>query len=154
MACDTSVYYEPNLERTVYWGRYIDWLVTTPLLLLDLGSLAGLHNSDLFMAISWDVVMILAGLAGGLTHNPQLKWPLWLLGCVAMLFVFHQLVGGVQLATSKRPEYISSRYKQLMILTIILWTLYPVVWAFGEGTGYIDINTEIGMPAFDELLMQ
>jgi len=144
MACQTSVYHETNLDRYIYWGRYVDWLVTTPLLLLDLGTLAGLGASDIFMAIAWDVVMILTGLAGGLTTNAKLKWPLWLLGCVAMLFVFHQLVGGVQSANQKRSEHLSNRYKQLMILTLFLWTAYPVVWAFGEGTGYVNVDTEIG----------
>lgn len=43
----------------VFWGRYIDWLVTTPLLLLELGQVAGLRPKLLAGVMGADVFMIL-----------------------------------------------------------------------------------------------
>jgi len=45
--------------RQIYWARYVDWSITTPLLLLDLTVLAGLPGMDILIAIFADVVMVL-----------------------------------------------------------------------------------------------
>src|ERR687893_2657055 len=59
-----------NIEgRIFYWGRYIDWVITTPLLLLDLALLAlasWQRNLNLIIGlIALDVFMILTGLQAG-----------------------------------------------------------------------------------------
>lgn len=64
-----------DIYRQVYWARYVDWSLTTPLVLLDLCLLAGLNGAYILMAILADVVMILTGLfaAFGREHNGS-KW--------------------------------------------------------------------------------
>ena len=61
-----------HVHREVYWARYVDWLLTTPLLLIDLGLLAGLNGASLFSIIIADIIMILGGLFAALT--PQSSW--------------------------------------------------------------------------------
>jgi bacteriorhodopsin len=51
-----------DVYRQVYWARYVDWSLTTPLLLLDLALLANLSGAHIVIAILADVVMILTGL--------------------------------------------------------------------------------------------
>ena len=55
--------------RIFYWGRYIDWVITTPLLLLDLALLALVswrRNIGLIAGlIVLDVLMIVTGLVAG-----------------------------------------------------------------------------------------
>merc|ERR1711988_1978752 len=43
--------------REVYWARYVDWSITTPLLLLDLCLLAGIDGAHTLMAIVADLIM-------------------------------------------------------------------------------------------------
>lgn len=64
-----------DVQRQVFWARYVDWSLTTPLLLLDLSLLAGLNGAHMLMAIVADVIMILTGLfaAFGSEGTPQ-KW--------------------------------------------------------------------------------
>jgi len=45
--------------RPIYWARYVDWAITTPLILLDLTVLAGLPGAEILLAIFADVTMIL-----------------------------------------------------------------------------------------------
>ena len=45
--------------RQIYWARYIDWAITTPLLLIDLTVLAGLPGVEILLAIYADIAMIL-----------------------------------------------------------------------------------------------
>jgi bacteriorhodopsin len=51
-----------EVHRQVYWARYVDWSLTTPLLLLDLGLLAGMSGGHIIMAIVADLIMILTGM--------------------------------------------------------------------------------------------
>src|SRR5271163_1832983 len=61
-----------HVHREVYWVRYVDWLLTTPLLLIDLGLLAGLNGASLFSVIVADITMILCGLFAAL--SPNIHW--------------------------------------------------------------------------------
>ncbi|MDZ7731341.1 MAG: bacteriorhodopsin [Natrialbaceae archaeon] len=56
-------------ELPMYWARYTDWFFTTPLLLIDLGLLAGATRNQLATLVGLDVLMIgtgaIAALSGG-----------------------------------------------------------------------------------------
>ena len=45
----------------ILWIRSVDYILATPLLLLDLGLLAGAAADDLFLIITCDIVMIATG---------------------------------------------------------------------------------------------
>ncbi len=45
----------------ILWIRSVDYVLATPLLLLDLGLLAGAQADDLFLIITCDIVMIATG---------------------------------------------------------------------------------------------
>lgn len=133
---------EPAYQRPVRWLHYMVWAITGPLTLIMLAKLAGMSIPEMIATSCWNVVMVLSLLGGCFAPEPSLKWPMWLLGCTAMLFVFHALVGGVQVAASKRSNLLSSRYKTLMGLTLVLWTGYPIVWAATSGTAMISVASE------------
>ena len=63
-----------TVYRSVYWARYVDWTVTTPLLLLDLSLLAGLNGANILVAIVADLIMVLTGLFAALTAEESQKW--------------------------------------------------------------------------------
>jgi len=45
--------------RQIYWARYIGWLISTILILLDLTLLAGLPGAEILLVIYADVAMML-----------------------------------------------------------------------------------------------
>jgi bacteriorhodopsin len=47
------------IARQIYWARYIDLAITTPLILLELMVLAGLPGVEILFVLVADVVMIL-----------------------------------------------------------------------------------------------
>jgi bacteriorhodopsin len=51
--------------------RYVDWALTTPLLLLDLALLAGLPWIDVLALLVVDEAMILTGAFAGLHRRPN-----------------------------------------------------------------------------------
>lgn len=63
-----------HVHRQVHWARYVDWLLTTPLLLVDLGLLAGLNGASIYSIVVADIVMILGGLFAALANNRKTGW--------------------------------------------------------------------------------
>jgi bacteriorhodopsin len=113
--------------REVYWARYVDWSLTTPLLLLDLCLLAGVDGAHTFMAIVADLIMVLSGLfaAFGRERTAQ-KWGWYTIGCVAYLFViWHVALHGSRMVRAKGNK-VGKLFSSLAAFTLILWTVYPM----------------------------
>ena len=62
-----------NPTRAVFYARYIDWTITTPLLLLELLLTTGLPLTEIFSTIFMDELMIITGLIGALVAS-EYKW--------------------------------------------------------------------------------
>jgi bacteriorhodopsin len=61
-----------HATREIFWARYADWAITTPLLLLDLALFAGLSFLDIGFLVVADMGMILTGLFGASDTRPTL----------------------------------------------------------------------------------
>jgi bacteriorhodopsin len=55
-------YAEHQVYHQVYWARYVDWTITTPLLLLDLAQFARISGANIVIAVVADIMMVLTGL--------------------------------------------------------------------------------------------
>ena len=90
----TPVYVEFNdigYTRQIWYVRYIDWVVTTPCLLLELVLATGLPLSDIIALIFFDLVMIITGLVGGLVVSSY-KWGYFAFGCAALVYIWFILL--------------------------------------------------------------
>jgi bacteriorhodopsin len=100
--CITLTYTSfPSLRhaRSFQLIGYIDWLFTTPLLLLSLALLAGLSPSDTVLVILFDVFMIVTGLLGGLVKatsgsGERSRWFFFAISCVGFLGIWWVLITG------------------------------------------------------------
>jgi bacteriorhodopsin len=129
--------------RVFHYARYIDWLVTTPLLLLDLGALAGISAEDSFMLVILDVLMVLAGLAGGLSKGSAGLW-MWTLGCIFFLPIVYDLAFTFRTKAKMVGDEAAKCYDKLVVLTVFLWTAYPAVFFFAEYAGTLSTTAEVG----------
>jgi bacteriorhodopsin len=77
--------------RSIYYVRYIDWFITTPLLLLDLMLTAGMPWPTILFTILIDEIMIVTGLVGALVRSSY-KWGFFTFGCAALFYIVYQLV--------------------------------------------------------------
>ena len=69
-----------GLNREIFYVRYIDWFITTPLLLLDLLLTAGLPTPTIAWVMLIDEIMIVCGLVGALVRSSY-KWGYFVFGC-------------------------------------------------------------------------
>ncbi|KAI4247101.1 MAG: hypothetical protein LQ352_006224 [Teloschistes flavicans] len=132
-----------TIYREVYWARYVDWSVTTPLLLLDLCFLAGLSGASILVAVVADLIMILTGLFAAFQVDDASKWGWYAMACIAYLVVVYQLaINGRETAKAKDNKT-ATFFAAIGGFTFLLWTIYPIIWGIADGSRKIDVDAEI-----------
>lgn len=135
-----------EIWRQIFYARYIDWAITTPLLLLDLSFLAGMSGANIIVALFADVVMILCGLFAAFGREGGQKWGMifpwhasfrytvltrrmkgyYAMACVAYLIIVYLLAMSGRAAAETRDSKTSAFYKSLAVFTVVVWTAYPM----------------------------
>lgn len=148
-------------DQPVYYARYIDWLVTTPLLLLGLltvglapltggGEAARTRNGLIGWVLGADVLMIATGLVASLRGESGDRWIWYVISCVFFLLVLWGLFGPVK---QHLEQKMTPLYTKLLGILTVLWFIYPVLWVLGtEGTGAIGLTGEILVFAIIDVL--
>ncbi|WOD39560.1 bacteriorhodopsin [Nodosilinea sp. E11] len=129
--------------QLAHYARYIDWVVTTPLLLLALG-LTAMHR----MAKDWvmigslmgtQVVVVVTGLVADLSTTPEIRYLWYFCGVGAFLVVMWGIWGPMRAKTREQGPELSNFYDSLLTYFTVLWIGYPVVWIIGpSGLGLIN----------------
>jgi len=132
-----------HVFRQVFWARYIDWTVTTPLLLLDLAFLAGLNGANILVAVVADIIMVLLGLFAAFGQNDGQKWGYYAMACAAYLVIVYQLAIPGRRSVLSKDKDTAKLFASIGIFTFILWTLYPIVWGIGDGARKWSVDSEI-----------
>lgn len=127
--------------REIFYVRYIDWFVTTPLLLTDLLLTAGVPWPTILVTILADEIMIVTGLVGALTSTSY-KWGYWTFGMFALFFIAYELVIDARRHATAFGGSVKSTFLQCGVLTIFLWFLYPIAWGLSEGGNVIHPDSE------------
>lgn len=151
-----------GVERTVYYARYLDWVLTTPLLLLGLvtvalprltSTLGSRDRTGLIGAVvGADVLMIVTGLIAALSKDTTTRWVWYVISCVAFLIVLYLVAVPIRAAAAARSAEHAALYTKLLGLLTVLWFIYPIVWAVGtEGAGAVGLSTEIAIFAVIDL---
>ena len=121
--------------RIFYFGRYVDWTFTTPLLLWSLVS-SGLQGTGIKRpALVWgllgaDVYMILTGFVAGLTDNMTVKWSFYITSCFAFLAIYGLIFGPFKKLAAAGPN--GADFNKKAAVLSLLWLAYPVVFIVGQ----------------------
>ncbi|KAI4110570.1 MAG: hypothetical protein LQ339_001146 [Xanthoria mediterranea] len=150
-----------NQDREIFYVRYIDWTITTPLLLLDLLLTAGMPWPTILYTILLDEVMIITGLVGALVQSSY-KWGYFVFGCAAFLWVAWTVTWTARKHALSLGGDIARTYTICGVWTIFLWFLYPIAWGLCEGGNVIAPDSEavfygildiMAKPVFGALLL-
>ncbi|WP_338740941.1 bacteriorhodopsin [Haloplanus salilacus] len=136
-------------ELPIYWARYTDWFFTTPLLLLDLGLLAGASRNQLSALVGLDMLMIGTGVVATLSAGPgalgegarRLIW--WGVSTGFLLVLLYMLYGSLGNKASRLSGDAASTFSTLRTLIVVVWLIYPVWWIVGtEGLQMVSLYIE------------
>jgi len=117
--------------------RYMDWLLTVPLLLMEIVLVMKLpeaeaSNKCMSLGVS-AALMIILGYPGELIVEGNLttRWQYWAAAMVPFCYIVHELLVGLASATNAEP---SEKVKALILrsqwVTVVSWLTYPVVYVF------------------------
>merc|ERR1712203_226672 len=117
--------------------RYMDWLLTVPLLLLEILLVMKLEEST-FNCKAWvlglgSALMIVSGYYGELVVTGDLtpRWTCWGLSMAFFLYIVYELLLGLSGATAAEADpVIQSKIRTAQVMTVISWCTYPVVYLF------------------------
>lgn len=127
--------------RPFLYARYIDWTLTTPLMLLDLCGLAGASFDTTLLLVVCDVLMIVAGVIGALVGGSN-KYLFFIFGMVAFMPIVYFLGVTLKSKAQETGAAAAKIFNSASLLTVIGWSAYPVVWVLAEGQGYLTVDQE------------
>jgi len=112
--------------------RYVDWLLTVPLLLIELILVMKLPREET-VSLSWKLgvasaVMVALGYPGEIQDDLIVRWFWWACAMVPFCYVVATLVGGLNEATSKQPDSVKGLIVAARYLTVLSWLTYPFVY--------------------------
>lgn len=112
--------------------RYVDWLLTVPLLLIELILVMRLSATETkSKSIRLGVLaalMILLGYPGEVSGDPNTRWLWWTLSMIPFTIIVVELFSGLKQAIAAQPESVKGLVKGARTLTIASWCFYPVVF--------------------------
>merc|ERR1712072_1184897 len=115
--------------------RYMDWLLTVPLLLMEIVSVMNLPaeeaNSKCWSLGVGSALMIISGYKGVLVLNGDLspRWASWCISMCFFLWVVHTLLVGLSDATNSETDPgVKKMIGNAQVWTCISWCTYPIVY--------------------------
>ena len=138
----------PEQSRHVYLARYIDWSITTPLLLTALctTALGELRRRAALVVgiLVADVAIMGTGLAAALSHVQGSKVTWYIVSCAFQLVVYALIWGPLRReANSQLTPTVSAVFTRNVTVLSVLWLLYPLVWLGApEGFRLFEAPTE------------
>jgi sensory rhodopsin len=113
--------------------RYIDWLVTTPLIVNKFPELLGAEDGPAIaiLVIVADIMMILFGFAGETSINAAggatvIGWAMFGVGCLAWMFIIFLLYSSVTQLAAKKLGPIRIGLSRLKLFIVFGWLIYPL----------------------------
>ncbi|GAA0505315.1 sensory rhodopsin [Halorubrum aquaticum] len=124
-------------------ARYADWLLTTPLLIAYLALLVRTDRRTIATLIAVDVVVIAGGVVAVATTG-TVSWAAFAVASVAYLGLVYGLLVKLPRSAAARADRVRAVFYTLRNITVVLWTLYPVVWLLAPtGFGLLTPATEM-----------
>jgi len=134
--------------------RYMDWLLTVPLLLIEILLVMKLDERDYndkakTLGVG-SALMIVSGYYGELVITGDLtpRWMCWFISMMFFLYIVYELLVGLSDATNSEADpTIRGKIQTAQVMTVISWCTYPVVYLFpmlGINAAHAVMGIQIG----------
>lgn len=120
----------PNVEQDYYRQiqvlRYVNWMITSPILLINLGLLSGLPGAHLLIAVAASIFMFATGLLGTFATHGARSWVWFTLSCISYIVVVYQTGVNGQKAAANRDAQTRRFFGSLAMVGLLVMALYLV----------------------------
>jgi bacteriorhodopsin len=112
--------------------RYVDWLLTVPLLLIELVLVMRLSRDEtVSMSLklgSAAALMIILGYPGEISTDNGTRAMWGALSTIPFLYIVWALFSGLGASIERQPEGVRDLIKKARLLTFASWGFYPIVY--------------------------
>ncbi|MEL0076302.1 MAG: bacteriorhodopsin [Ilumatobacter sp.] len=114
--------------------RYADWLITVPLLVIELLIVLGVANEVrkglMRKLVPATVLMIALGYPGEVSSDNGTKWLFWVLAMIPFVYILWVLYGQLQEASSRESGAVAGAIKNATVVLLVTWCVYPIAYLF------------------------
>jgi bacteriorhodopsin len=137
--------HDGDTERIVFPARYLDWAVTTPLMLVGLGLLGNAALPAILGMVGCDLIMI-GCLYTAAIYAPVHKY-FWF-GVAVVFFLVLVFLMFQELSKAdyggRVSEYDADTLRWLTYILVFSWALFPIFWLVGQaGTSEAALDVEV-----------
>lgn len=115
--------------------RYVDWLLTVPLLLVELILVMNLARSETVGRATrlglLAALMIALGYPGEIATTDGQRWLWGILSMIPFLWIVYELFVGLSKSISAQPEDARGLVSTARWIVVLSWSFYPVVYFVG-----------------------
>lgn len=112
--------------------RYVDWLLTVPLLLIELILVMRLSQSETVKKATTlglaAALMIVLGYPGEIAEDNTTRAIWGALSSIPFLYIVYELFKGLGEAIERQPDNVKPLVKSARLLTFASWGFYPIVY--------------------------
>merc|ERR1712070_221512 len=119
--------------------RYVDWLLTVPLLLIEIVLVMGLPEDETTrrcttLGVS-SALMIAFGYPGESSGDHGRRWLFWSISMIPFCYIVYTLFIGLKEAQERQIPEVRGSVKWACWATVISWCTYPIVYLFPMFSG-------------------
>ena len=138
--------------------RYVDWLLTVPLLLVEVIAVLALakeiSKSLIMRLVPASAAMIALGYPGEISTDTTTAAIYGVLSTIPFLYILYVLFVELTKSLDRQPEGVADTVKRLRLLLIATWGVYPISYILGmtgDPTASSFVGVQVGYTIADIL---
>ncbi|MDJ0835909.1 MAG: bacteriorhodopsin-like [Acidobacteriota bacterium] len=112
--------------------RYADWIITVPLLLIELIAVLALSKAQAksmyIKLVLASLAMIILGYPGEISSDATTRWIWWVAAMIPFLYIIYVMVSELAKAAETQPAHIRSLMSAARQIIIVSWWFYPLAY--------------------------
>ena len=114
--------------------RYADWLITVPLLIIELLIVLGVAQKDrtslMLKLVPATILMVGLGYPGEVANSNGAKWTFWVLAMLPFIYILRTLYSELQKAGQRETGAVATQIKNATYVLLTTWLVYPIAYLF------------------------
>jgi bacteriorhodopsin len=138
--------------------RYVDWLLTVPLLLVEVIAVLALtrevSRSLIMRLVPASAAMIALGYPGEISSDQNTQVLYGVLSTIPFLYILYVLFVELSKSLDRQPAGVAETVGRLRLLLIATWGVYPIAYIFnivGDASSSSFVTVQVGYTMADVL---
>jgi bacteriorhodopsin len=138
--------------------RYVDWLLTVPLLLVEVIAVLALakevSQSLIMRLVPASAAMIALGYPGEISNDQNTQVLYGVLSTIPFLYILYVLFVELGKSLERQPAGVAETVGRLRLLLIATWGVYPIAYIFnivGDASANSFVTVQVGYTVADIL---